>query len=434
MTVALEAFFQHVVHSNLLSREELDAFLARCQPVPATAQELAHELIASGRLTKFQVAMIVQGKGRSLTLGIYEIRDVIGAGGMGHVYLARHRRMNRLVAIKVLPPQVTEDPRAVARFHREVQAAAQLTHPNIVTAFDANEDKRVHYFVMEYVEGQDLATLLKHRGPLPIPKAISCVIQAARGLHYAHTCGIIHRDIKPANLLLDRKGIVKILDMGLARTTTQERTSAEDESADLGVLLGTVDFMAPEQALNTCRADARSDVYSLGCTLFTLLTGRTVYPHETLKKKLRAMQTEPARSLRAARPDISEELESVYQRMVARDPQDRFATMAQVITALERCSSRPASSPTKSYADPELTGMLTLRPEGDAASPRQAPLNIDFELPGKADGGGVRCGYADRPRRPAAAATPTPIRSPHVAHHAGRRGGHRIDLGRDFPG
>jgi serine/threonine protein kinase len=233
---------------------------------------------------------------------------------------------------------------------------------------------------MEYVEGQDLATLVKNRGPLPVPKAISCVIQAARGLHYAHTCGIIHRDIKPANLMLDRQGIVKILDMGLARTTTQERTSGPDESAELGVLLGTVDFMAPEQALHTRRADARSDVYSLGCTLFTLLTGDTVYPHETLKKKLRAMQTEPARSLRAARPDVSEELETVYQRMVARDPQDRFATMAQVITALERCSSRPASSPTKSYADPELTGMLTLRPEGDAAGPRQAPLNIDFSF------------------------------------------------------
>ncbi|MHB8864644.1 MAG: serine/threonine protein kinase [Pirellulaceae bacterium] len=379
MTVTLKLFSEHLIQSGLLSPDDLEAFIARCHPAPTTAQQLARDLIESGRLTKFQVSMIAQGKSRSLSLGIYEIRDILGAGGMGHVYLARHRRMNRLVAIKVLPPRVTSDPRAVERFHREVRAAAQLTHPNIVTAFDANEDKQVHYLVMEYVPGDDLATLVKSRGPFSISKAIACVIQAARGLHYAHSCGIIHRDIKPANLLLDRRGVVKILDMGLARTTMPDRVSADDDSDELGVILGTVDFMAPEQAHNTRRADARSDIYSLGCTLFMLLTGRPVFPYDTVKKKLRALQTEPAPSLQAARPEVSKELEAIYRQMVARNPNDRFQTMAQVIAALERCPARQAAVRTKSYSDPQLREMV-LKKESTSERWRKAPIEIDFSF------------------------------------------------------
>ena len=347
MTVSLESFLADVVQTSLLSRQELERFLADCAPRPESANQLADQLVASDQLTRFQVAMILQGKGRSLTLGNYEIRGVIGAGGMGHVYLARHRHLKRLVALKVLPPRVTRDPCAVARFQREAQAAAQLTHPNIVSAFDASHDKRVYYFVMEYVDGQDLATLLKKQGPFSISQAVSCIIQAARGLHYAHGCGVIHRDIKPANLLLDSQGTVKILDMGLARST-----SYDNDEDDLGVLLGTVDFMAPEQALDIRQADVRSDIYSLGCTLFTLLTGDRVYPYATVKKRLKAMQTEPPPSLRSARSDVPSELEAVYQKMVTRYPRDRFQSMGQLIKALEDFSAGPSRNPLDGYGDP----------------------------------------------------------------------------------
>jgi serine/threonine protein kinase len=373
MAVSLESFLADLSQTTLLSRQELDRFLASCVPSPATAEALADQLVQAGHLTRFQVAMIQQGKGRSLTLGNYEIRGVIGAGGMGHVYLARHRHLKRLVALKVLPPRVTRDPRAVARFQREAQAASQLTHPNIVSAFDASHDKRVYYFVMEYVDGQDLASLLKTQGPFSISQAVSCTIQAARGLHYAHSCGIIHRDIKPANLLLDSQGTVKILDMGLARCT-----SREEDDTDLGVILGTVDFMAPEQALDIRQADARSDIYSLGCTFFTLLTGELVYSHATVKKKLKAMQTEPPPSLRSARPDVPPELEVVYQKMVARYPRDRFQSMAQVIVALESFSAGPPRDPNAGYGDLALREVLSPTEHTAATTAASSDAKLDF--------------------------------------------------------
>lgn len=373
MAVSLESFLTDLVQTTLLSRQELDHFLARSAVRPTTADALAEQLVQAGHLTRFQVAMIQQGKGRSLTLGHYEIRGVIGAGGMGHVYLARHRHLKRLVALKVLPPHVTRDPRAVARFQREAQAASQLTHPNIVSAFDASHDKRVYYFAMEYVDGRDLASLLKTQGPFSIPQAVSCIVQTARGLHYAHSCGVIHRDIKPANLLLDSQGTIKILDMGLARCT-----SRDEDDTDLGVLLGTVDFMAPEQALDIRQADARSDVYSLGCTLFTLLTGELVYPHATVKRKLKAMQAGSPPSLQAARGEVPPELEAVYQKMVARYPRDRYQSMAQVIVALERFSAGPPRDPHAGYGDPALREVLP-PPEPSATNTATASeTKLDF--------------------------------------------------------
>lgn len=373
MAVSLESFLADLVQTTLLSRQELERFLATCAPPPASADELADQLVRADHLTRFQVAMIQQGKGRSLTLGHYEIRGVIGAGGMGHVYLARHRHLKRLAALKVLPPSVTRDPRAVARFQREAQAASQLTHPNIVSAFDASHDKRVYYFAMEYVDGQDLASLLKTQGPLSIPQAVSCIIQTARGLHYAHGCGVIHRDIKPANLLLDSQGTVKILDMGLARCT-----SRDEDDTDLGVLLGTVDFMAPEQALDIRQADARSDIYSLGCTLFTLLTGGRVYPQATVKKKLKAMQTDSPPALRSSRSDVPIELEAVYQKMVARYPRDRYQSMAQVIVALEIFSAGPPRNPHAGYGDPALREVLPPTEHATATTGAASDTKLDF--------------------------------------------------------
>ncbi len=229
------------------------------------------------------------GKGKSLTLGNYVLLDMLGEGGMGMVFKARHRRMERVVALKVIKPKVVKDPVALKRFQREVIAAAKLTHPNVVAAHDADEAKGTHFLVMEYVEGADLASHVKQHGSMPIEMAVNCIVQAARGLAFAHEQGVVHRDIKPHNLLLDRHGIVKILDMGLARI--DGGLGGDVRQADLtnsGAMMGTVDYMSPEQAMDSKHADARSDIYSLGCTLFYLLTRHVPFEADTMMKRLSA--------------------------------------------------------------------------------------------------------------------------------------------------
>jgi serine/threonine protein kinase len=378
MMLTLASFIQQIIDSGLLTRAEVQTILVGRHPPLDTAEALADELVLRQRLTRFQVASIAQGKGRSLRLGVYEIQDFLGAGGMGHVYLAVHRRMRRQVALKVLPPQAMRDRGAVERFQREVQAAARLTHPNIVTAFDANEDRHVQYLVMEYVAGRDLAAIVREQGPLSVSLAVSCVIQVARGLEYAHAAGVIHRDIKPANLLLTSSGLVKILDMGLARAALPRAGSPRAELDESGVLLGTVDFVAPEQALDARRADARSDIYALGCTLYYLLTGRVRFAQKSLQEKWQAMQTQPTPSLRAARPEVSTALEAAYQRMVARAPRDRFQTAAQVLRALERLADRAQSGRFKTYADPALGDLVPAgSPAVRRASVRPGPWQLD---------------------------------------------------------
>ena len=298
------------------------------------AQELATRLVRAQQLTRFQAAQVLAGKARALVLGDYVILDRIGAGGMGQVYKARHRRMNRVVAIKVLPPAALKDAQAVKRFGREVEAAAKLLHPNIVTAFDAGQANGQHYLVMEYVAGPDLATVVSDRGPLAPKMAVDYILQAARGLAFAHSKGIVHRDIKPANLLVDPDGVVKILDMGLARL--DDPTSQSGAGLTLsGQIMGTVEFMAPEQAMDMRLADARSDIYSLGCTLYRLLTGENPYPGQSLMQINLAHREQPIPDLRAKRPTISPQLDVVFRRMIAKRPEERYQSMADVVAALE---------------------------------------------------------------------------------------------------
>jgi serine/threonine protein kinase len=334
MAVALEKFVKQLEDSGIVAPGTLENFVPP-KAHPKDAEELARQLIKAGNLTPFQAQHVIQGKAKALILGNYTILDKIGAGGMGQVFKAEHRRMKRTVAIKMLPPAVTKDAAAVARFLREVEAAAKLSHPNIVAAYDADEANGAHFLVMEYVEGQDLSALVRKSGPLPVGKAINYILQAARGLEFAHGEGVVHRDIKPANLLLDKKGVVKILDMGLARIESGGDAPAQAELTGTGAVMGTVDYMAPEQALNTKHADQRADIYSLGISLYYLIAGKAAYVGDTTMEKLLAHREQPIPSLLDAQANVPKQLGAVFRKMVAKKVEDRYQTMSEVVAALE---------------------------------------------------------------------------------------------------
>jgi serine/threonine protein kinase len=348
MAVTLEEFIQYLTDIGLMPADEIYDFLDELplNQQPSSARRLVQEMQRHDKLTKFQADQILKGKPKRLVLGNYVILERLGQGGMGRVFKARHRRMERVVALKVLPWKARESPEAVSRFHREVRAAARLSHPKIVTAYDADEARGIHFLVMEYVEGTDLQTLVLDEGPLGVETAIGYVLQAAEGLEYAHSVKVIHLDIKPANLLLDQHGTIKILDMGLARIDDVFggiNPGAAEALIQSGKVMGTVDYVSPERADDPEAVDHRADIYSLGCTLFHLLTGRPPYRGSTIKKRIRAHRVEPIPSLCASRHDVPEPLDAVFRRMVAKSPEDRQESMREVIADLS--AFREASGP-----------------------------------------------------------------------------------------
>ncbi len=338
--VDLAEFQRSIVEIGLIDAEELARFVV----TPDEVSRLAGALIRAARLTAYQAAALAQGKTKGLLIGDYLVLDKLGQGGMGVVFKARHRPTGQVVAMKILPPSFGRDREAVQRFRREVEIASRLDHPNVVAALDASEIQGVHFLAMEYISGYDLDQLVTEGGPLPVELALHCAIHAARGLAAAHPRGIIHRDVKPANVMLDDKGSVRVLDLGLARVVEAGNLIGGSPVGSLtqsGAYMGTVDFMAPEQADDPRKVDHRADIYSLGCTLYFLLTGRPPFLGDTVLKRLMAHQERPAPSLRAARPEVSEELEAGYLAMMAKRAAERPDSMAEVIDHLEACRSSP---------------------------------------------------------------------------------------------
>ncbi len=262
----------------------------------------------------------------------YRILRKLGQGGMGAVYQAEHRLMKRTVAVKVIAPALVDSPDAVERFQREVQAAARLEHPNIVRAYDADRAGTAMLLAMEFVPGRTLADVVAAKGPLPVAYACQCIRQAAHGLQHAADRGMVHRDIKPHNLMLSEKGVVKILDFGLAKLAS-ERASRPGLTGQ-GMVMGTPEYMAPEQARDTAAADVRADIYALGCTLFHLLTGRPPFRGATAIDVLTKHLMDPPPAVTELRPDVPAELAALVSRMLAKEPAERPQTPREVAEAL----------------------------------------------------------------------------------------------------
>jgi serine/threonine protein kinase/WD40 repeat protein len=336
MTIdTLDALLAALRDSGLLDEEQLARLPALAARFPDPAA-LTAELQRTGWLTPYQAEELRAGRGDELVLGQYVVLSLLGQGGMGKVFKARHRLMKRVVALKVIRPALLAEPRAVSRFHREIEAVSRLSHPNIVAAFDADKVGNRHFLVTEYVEGTDLARLVKEHGPLPAGLASDCVRQAAVGLQHAHEQGLVHRDIKPANLLLSRSAapgsppLVKILDMGLARLHAEEG----DGLTHTGAVMGTPDYIAPEQASDAHLVDIRADLYSLGCTLYFLLTGEPPFPGGTPMEKLFRHRYVAPRPVEVRRPELPPAVVAIVGKLMAKRPEKRYQTPAELAEAL----------------------------------------------------------------------------------------------------
>ena len=349
----LEALRDH----SLLTPAQHDEVTRRLAPQMTDPRVLARHLLQQGWLTPYQVNQLFLGKGAELVMAPYLLLERLGEGGTGQVFKARHQQMHRIVALKLIRPELLTDPEVVQRFYREVQVLSQLSHPNVVHAYDAGPIGATHFLVMEYVEGTDLSQLVKRNGPLAVDRACNYIRQAACGLAHAHEKGLVHRDIKPSNLLLTgngergtrnendggstfhvpRSALVKILDLGLARLrqgADGEITSTLTPVGSGSVTMGTPDYLAPEQALDFHQVDIRADIYSLGCTFFYLLTGQPPFPGGSMAQKLMRHQQVPPPPLGKFRTDVPPGVEAVLQRMLAKRPGDRFQTPGELATSL----------------------------------------------------------------------------------------------------
>jgi serine/threonine protein kinase/tetratricopeptide (TPR) repeat protein len=319
----------------------------------------------------------------------YRVLQLLGFGGMGSVYKAEHRKMERLVAIKVLNPELIQNATALQRFLQEVKAAAKLAHPNIVTAYDADEADGVHFLIMEYVDGVSLADLQRKRGRMPIARASECIRQAAIGLQHAFEKGMVHRDIKPQNLMLSAQGRVKILDFGLARFVRESAApspalpDSKNQEPGLtlaGTIMGTPDYMAPEQATDARQADIRADIYSLGCTLYDLLAGQPPFPEGTIIQKVMAHHERRPRPLSSFRKDVPPELANIVAKMMAKNPAQRFQTPLEVARALAPIV-KPGLAPTKdAEARDEQPGDVTAQSPAAKAPPPVTSASIERDL------------------------------------------------------
>ncbi len=364
--------------SGLVTKSQLEDAMALARqhstgpPTPRTDvsdDQLAQQLVDLGFLTGYQAEQLKTGRTK-LTLGPYMITDWIAQGGMGQVFKAEHEMMGREVAIKVLPHS-RSTPSAISSFTREIRTQAILDHDNLVRAFDAGHDGNVYYLVTEYVQGTDLRRLVRKQGPLNVEQASSLISQAAKGLQYAHDKGLIHRDIKPGNILVTTDGRAKVSDLGLAGFLSE----GEDDPR-AGKIVGTADYISPEQIKSPDSVTATSDIYSLGCTLYYSITGKVPFPGGTTREKARRHCEETPWHPRRFNPEIDEEFVEVIADMMEKNPANRVTTATEVIRRLETWATQ---------AEPLLTRQPTRSPWMPAPVPIEGEDDLQITMDGSFD-------------------------------------------------
>lgn len=334
-----------VRQSGLVAAAALAQIIAQITPTE-TRDGVLSLLVVHGLLTRYQAAELVTGQWRGLWLGGYRVLDRLGQGGMSHVFLAEHAVLGKRVAVKVLSPNLRADREARRRFVREARVAATIEHQNIVHVFDVDMDHDPPYLVMEYVDGISLQAAVAGYGSFAGNETAAVGCEIVRGLAVAAKAGLVHRDIKPANLLLDRRGGVKILDLGIVRLMGDDTQPPGNESEEI---LGTLDYLAPEQAENPTRVDTRADFYALGATLYFLLAGHPPFPGTNLRHKLAAKQYSDPPPIHRLRPDVDPALSHVIHTLMARNPAARFQNAAAVLVALEPLAFLPPDFPMRFF-------------------------------------------------------------------------------------
>jgi eukaryotic-like serine/threonine-protein kinase len=369
-----DEFVDLVQKSAVVEEKRLSAYLEKLRSngaVPNDARETATQMVRDGILTNFQAEQLLQGKWKRFTIGKYKVLERLGQGGMGAVYLCEHKLMRRRVAVKVLPEAKAADPSSLERFYREARAVAALDHPNIVRAYDIDQDGKLHFLVMEHVDGASLQEIIKKNGTMEVLRACHYMRQAALGLQHAHdAAGLVHRDIKPGNILVDRNGIVKILDMGLARFFYDDEdilTKKYDEN-----VLGTADYLAPEQATDSHTVDIRADIYSLGATFYFCLTGRTPFQEGTVAQKLIWHQTRLPKPIRSFRPEVPDGVVAVIDKAMSKDPAARYQSPLEMADALSEWTTTPIPPPPEN----EMPKLSLAAQGGEASSFTATPRPI----------------------------------------------------------
>jgi serine/threonine-protein kinase len=371
-TTSADRFLDRLRISRIVPEETLEAFLREHDGL--RGDDLRDALIDAGLLTAWQARKLGEGRVRGFVLGKYLILEPLGTGGMGSVYKARHTRLGNDVALKVVARRALKRANALARFDREARVASQLQHPNIVRTFDYDGLDEAAYLVMELMKGESLERIVQRKGPLDYPEAVEYLRQASLGLAYAHEHGCIHRDVKPSNLMKDHLGVIKVLDFGLARI--------EDDDSSLTIhddtkLLGTVDYVAPEQAIDSSKVDGRADIYGLGCTFYFLLVGHAPFREGTPMERLLKHKLEEPTSLKKLRPDIPREVYGLWKKMTRKKPQDRYAT-ADLIA--EDCAKYLSQFPPEDLVfpgDPDEAPAPVERIRGGSLDKRRRPVPTD---------------------------------------------------------
>jgi eukaryotic-like serine/threonine-protein kinase len=377
-----QEFIEHVVASGLLDREEVQRAVDSLATTDR-AKTVARHLVETGKLTKFQAERLLGGKTDGFQLGQYRILDELGRGGMGRVYKAVHLAMGRFVALKMISPALTQTERARELFQREVRAAGRLHHPNIVTFYDAHTSGDRCYLVMEFVDGPNLSQLVREQGPLPVEQACEYIRQAAVGLEYAHAQGLIHRDIKPSNLLVQQTTTgpqVKMLDFGLSLATAGDLPAAGQAP---NTVLGTPDYVSPDQIKSQHDVDGRSDLYSLGCTFFYLLTGEPPFPGGTPLEKVIRHQSDAPVSVQTRRPDVPEAVAAIVHKLLAKNPKWRYQKAGELAAELAAVVGKKADWSAPPLPKPKARRERVKDPADASSSPSRTPdgdLYGDSEL------------------------------------------------------